>query len=218
MPNPNFHLLPAKPEDIPTFADIFFSAFQSFFIHECLPDIPSVRNWWIKSQEKEFQDPDNIFLKIIEEREKQNNGSNNKEDPIVAFAKWTKPIEGRKIPPRPEWPEGCNAQLADAFFGTLSDGHARVMGERKHWFLALLGTRPLYEGQGAGSMLLAYGLRKADEEQVDAFLEASPPGEPLYLKHGFEVQERVSVMVPVDGQLKPYKNALMVRKPKPLVA
>lgn len=84
--------------------------------------------------------------------------------------------------------------------------------------LALLGTRPLYEGQGAGSMLLAYGLRKADEEQLDAFLEASPPGEPLYLKHGFEVQERVSVMVPVDGQLKPYKNALMVRKPKPLDA
>lgn len=84
--------------------------------------------------------------------------------------------------------------------------------------LALLGTRPLYEGQGAGSMLLAYGLRKADEEQLDTFLEASPPGEPLYLKHGFEVQERVSVMVPVDGQLKPYKNALMVRKPKPLVA
>lgn len=133
MPNPNFHLLPAKPEDIPIFADIFFSAFQSFFIHECLPDIPSVRNWWIKSQEKEFQDPDNLFLKVIEKKEKQNDGSNDEEDPIVAFAKWTKPIEGRKIPPRPEWPEGCNAQLADAFFGTLSDGHARVMGERAHW-------------------------------------------------------------------------------------
>lgn len=67
-------------------------------------------------------------------------------------------------------------------------------------------------------MLLRYGLRKADEEQMDTFLEGSPDGEPVYLKYGFEVRERVTVMVPVDGTLKPYGNALMVRKPKPLAA
>ncbi|KAL1858382.1 hypothetical protein Plec18170_002580 [Paecilomyces lecythidis] len=212
MPNPNFQLLPATSEDVPAFADIFFSAFKSHFSDQCFPKTPAVRKHWIQGLEKDFQDPDNIILKVIEKKDDGNN------DVIVAFAKWTKPVEGKKPGPLPEWPEGCNAQLANEFFGNLKDGHVRLMGEKAHWFLGLLGTRPEYQGQGAGSMLLRYGLRKADEEQMDTFLEGSPDGEPVYLKYGFEVRERVTVMVPVDGTQKPYGNALMVRKPRPLAA
>jgi hypothetical protein len=52
--------------------------------------------------------------------------------------------------------------------------------------LGVLACKTNYSRLGAGSALLRWGLALADEVGVAARLEASPPGYPLYLRHGFE--------------------------------
>lgn len=52
--------------------------------------------------------------------------------------------------------------------------------------LALLVTRPDFQGKGAGSALIKQGLALADELDLPTWLEASQAGYPLYKKLGFE--------------------------------
>ena len=51
----------------------------------------------------------------------------------------------------------------------------------------MLGTHPDYHGRGIGSKLLKWGLEKADQDNLEAYLSASPWGRPLYEKNGFKI-------------------------------
>ncbi|KAL8690631.1 MAG: hypothetical protein Q9218_003965 [Villophora microphyllina] len=55
-----------------------------------------------------------------------------------------------------------------------------------HWHLTTLCTHPEHEGRGAGSMLIRWGLEKADEMGARCFVEATARGLQLYKKRGFE--------------------------------
>jgi GNAT superfamily N-acetyltransferase len=56
--------------------------------------------------------------------------------------------------------------------------------------LNIIFTHPLYRNRGVGSTLLKWGTEKADELDVEFWLDATPLGKPLYEKHGFEVVKR----------------------------
>ena len=73
------------------------------------------------------------------------------------------------------------------------------MGERRHWYLELLAARPEWQGKGVGSALLRWGLERADEEGVEAYLEASPAGKGLYEKMGFREVGRLVVPSREEG-------------------
>ncbi|UKZ74460.1 hypothetical protein TrVFT333_002129 [Trichoderma virens FT-333] len=76
------------------------------------------------------------------------------------------------------------------FFGRLGEMHHEAMGERPHWYLELLAVKPQYQGKGAASLMLRYGVNKADEDKVECFLDASPAGQPIYERYGFRVVQR----------------------------
>jgi ribosomal protein S18 acetylase RimI-like enzyme len=60
--------------------------------------------------------------------------------------------------------------------------------ETEHWYLPWIGVRPGSRGQGIGRALLEYGLARADEAGMPAYLEAtSRRNAALYERHGFEV-------------------------------
>ena len=61
--------------------------------------------------------------------------------------------------------------------------------------LNLTVTLPEYRRKGAAELIMRWGTKKADELGLNCFVEASPLGKPLYLKHGFQVVE--------DWELKP---------------
>ena len=42
-------------------------------------------------------------------------------------------------------------------------------------------------------MLVRWGCQKADEVGVEAFLEASPMGAPMYARHGFQAVKTVEL-------------------------
>lgn len=52
--------------------------------------------------------------------------------------------------------------------------------------LKFLHTDPKHQKRGAGGMLVKWGVDKAKEMGLPAYLEASTAGKPLYEKHGFE--------------------------------
>ena len=71
-----------------------------------------------------------------------------------------------------------------------------------HWYLAMLGVDPLLQGNGIGSALLRYGLARADEQAMLAFLETGKPSNiPLYERSGFEVLAEVPN---ADGSVSTY--------------
>jgi ribosomal protein S18 acetylase RimI-like enzyme len=48
-------------------------------------------------------------------------------------------------------------------------------------------VKPEFQGQGVGGALMAWACEKFDERHINAYLEASGPGEKLYRKFGFRV-------------------------------
>ena len=42
-------------------------------------------------------------------------------------------------------------------------------------------------------MLVRWGTQRADEAGVEAYLEASPMGAPMYARHGFEPMKKVAL-------------------------
>lgn len=61
--------------------------------------------------------------------------------------------------------------------------------------LALIGTEPQYTRMGVGTALVQWGTDWAQKEGVPAILEASPDGQGLYEKFGFEIEEWVGAPV-----------------------
>lgn len=79
--------------------------------------------------------------------------------------------------------------------------------------LQMLSTAPKHQKRGAGSMLVKKGLEIADEKGLNAVLEASPAGAPLYKKHGY-VEKGRAVFEPrkYGKDADPHVNLCMVRE------
>ncbi|OCL15212.1 acyl-CoA N-acyltransferase [Glonium stellatum] len=112
---------------------------------------------------------------------------------IVACAKWkifdcertSQELETELELPEP-LPES-DVPAWTAFFTDLSDARREIMGTRPYFqVLDLLVTHADHHRRGAGSMLITWGTAQADEMGLDAYLEASEMGKPLYERHGFE--------------------------------
>jgi ribosomal protein S18 acetylase RimI-like enzyme len=57
-----------------------------------------------------------------------------------------------------------------------------------HWYLAMMGVDPQWQGRGIGSKLMRPALETLDAEGTPAYLEASTPrSRALYERHGFVV-------------------------------
>lgn len=89
--------------------------------------------------------------------------------------------------------------------------------------LEMLATDPAFQGRGAGSQLLRWGLARADAAGVEAYLEASPAAVPLYEKLGFREAGRTETWIAArdrnstategkgEGEGEWYRNLYMLR-------
>ncbi|USP75091.1 phenylacetate 2-hydroxylase protein [Curvularia clavata] len=71
-------------------------------------------------------------------------------------------------------------------FGLINENKREILQTRPHYVLDTLVVKQEHERRGAGGMLVRWGCEKADEADVEAYLEASPMGAPLYARHGFQ--------------------------------
>ena len=82
--------------------------------------------------------------------------------------------------------------------------------------LEIVGTSPKFQRKGAGSELLQYGCERADEQGVEAFLEAAPDALPLYQKFGFRTAASMHTTIKFEqspeGEI--YTETFMIREPR----
>ncbi|KAI1614980.1 acetyltransferase-like protein [Exophiala viscosa] len=190
----------ARESDIDSICDTFFSAFAGDYVMgKCFPDIPTVRAFWVDGLRKDIADPKHHIRCIVD---KDSPGS-----PVIAYANW-QACDEDTIQEGPLCPEGGDEEVAEIFFPRLRKRKIEIMGGRKYWYLACLCCRPTHQGQGAGRLLLKYGVELADSEGKEIYLEASPPGVPVYTKYGWREQDRVIIL---DGA---FTEILMKREAK----
>lgn len=198
-------LRPAKASDARDIVDIYFSAFREDPISlVCFPrNNKAIYDFWFNMIVEELNSVDSHFVCVT------SSDASGKEN-VVAFAQWndsSKPLTLNL----PTWPAGSDSEVANSFFGSLSSTHKRLMEGKRHWYLELVATRPEFQGKGAAGMLLRWGLQKVDEEGVEAYLEASPDGKPIYEHFGFEEREAMTVDLVGKGFEEKYVEVFMVR-------
>ncbi|KII83343.1 hypothetical protein PLICRDRAFT_47223 [Plicaturopsis crispa FD-325 SS-3] len=87
------------------------------------------------------------------------------------------------------------------FHAAEREGREGVLGDEPYWYLYMLCVLPEHQGRGIGSKLLNWGIEAADnaEPPLAVYMEASPIGQKLYERRGFEV---VTVVETMEGRLK----------------
>jgi GNAT superfamily N-acetyltransferase len=80
--------------------------------------------------------------------------------------------------------------------------------------LNMFATHPEHQGRGASKALLDWGLKKADDEGLVTYLNATDIGRRIYEKRGFEVVKMIEWdRVPWGGEGKDC-HWCMVRQPR----
>lgn len=82
--------------------------------------------------------------------------------------------------------------------------------------LDLLATLPDHQGRGVGTEMLRWGMQKADAWQARIYLESTPEGYPVYLKHGWRPVEEVSLDFSQHGGVGSEPFVVMIRDPLPV--
>ncbi|KAF2207131.1 hypothetical protein CERZMDRAFT_102629 [Cercospora zeae-maydis SCOH1-5] len=199
----SFTLQPLQEPDIPHCITIYFLAFQNPHSLACWPRTPGIRTWWEDMIKSELHEPGAHWLKAV----------SSETGAIAGFVKWQEPNPG--VEPDtdlPEWPEEADRELCDETFGTWARARKDLMGREGHWYLEIIATDPAYQGKGAGSLMVRYGLQRADEEGSRAFLEASPSAVRLYEGFGFREARHLDTFIEnrrVKGTM--YRNLFMIR-------
>lgn len=95
--------------------------------------------------------------------------------------------------PEVSWfPEGGAREFVEASLQIHSAPRARV-AQRPHLYLFIIYTHPDYRRKGVGQQFMDWGIKKADEMEVDFYLDSTPYGKPLYEVNGFEyIEENVN--------------------------
>jgi len=197
--------------DLETLSEIHHEAFKSnphsevVFHRTTSASRSSIENMTVRHR-KEYANPDRAFVKVTDTATGE----------IAGFAVWhresPKTDEGEEKPEeKRDWGPDTNVEALDEFIGALTKKRTEVMGGNPFWHLELLDTHPSYERRGVGSQLVKWGTDRADEDGLPAWLEATPTGYGLYIRHGFEgVGDLISDLTKHGGQGL-YKTVFMLR-------
>jgi GNAT superfamily N-acetyltransferase len=107
---------------------------------------------------------------------------------LAGFGVWRR-LDPSSPPEAPEWndKEQKDPNLLNRFMAQMWRRREDTMQGKTYWFLKLLCIDPQHQRKGLGTMLLAWGVKRADKQGVDAWLESSPMGKGAYLKAGFRI-------------------------------
>lgn len=107
---------------------------------------------------------------------------------LVGFAVWlyitpSSPLDSIETDKK----EKQDPSLLNRFFAKMNRTREETMKAKSYWYLKLLCISPNHQRKGLGTKLLRWGVDKAEEQGIDAYLESSPMGKRAYLKAGFRV-------------------------------
>jgi GNAT superfamily N-acetyltransferase len=136
---------------------------------------------------------------------------------VIANAHWEfTPADATKeeldeISFQPPAPPEINADAWNDFFGHMSEQRRKHLGKTRMGFLHVLTTHPDHHRRGAGGLLMKMFLDEVDKEEIEAYLEASAAGRPLYERYGFKpIFERTFDLEKYGGK-GIERNTVMIR-------
>ncbi|USP79709.1 gnat family protein [Curvularia clavata] len=204
-----------SPDDFETFSTIQLAAFASGGGIAALlsPDLDSkeTQEKYVERHIQSWRDePDVVYLKVVD--------TDIEGGKMIAGAKWRINEKERseevveKMYPKPQGKDLEKPAVVD-FFAFLSRVRKQYMGTKPFCFLHILVTHPDHHRKGAGTMLLNWGISKADSLGLPAFLESSAMGRPLYERLGFQAREVVTFDLKKYGLEGTDTNTVMIREP-----
>lgn len=190
MPDPALVVSPLTPEEAPVFMRIRHIAFRDdvnkvlYFHGE-----PSQKTLdRVVDSIREGMQNGAIFLKCVDTTTNE----------IIAVAKWRYIRPANPAAKERTWEEveqgltipepydESHPEVWNVLFELFNSKKREHMGTRPYYILDTLVTLSEHHRRGAGSLLLNWGRERADEAGVEMYLEASPMGQPLYARYGFE--------------------------------
>ncbi|KAJ6779366.1 hypothetical protein PWT90_04031 [Aphanocladium album] len=119
-------------------------------------------------------DPDCHWVKVVDRNLEAQGGKG--EEAIVAFSVWYFwETQSKPLPPA-EWGPGTNAEACELYFGGLDKRWQDDFGSKPH---------ASHQRRGAGSIMMDWGVKQADDRGLTSYVQASPEGRRLYEKFGF---------------------------------
>ncbi|KIW13290.1 hypothetical protein PV08_08478 [Exophiala spinifera] len=215
---PAFVLLPASPSDLERIAQLQFESFASdhgFPVIFPKGASPTSLTHFVHSFENDMENDPTCFIMIVKEA---------MSSVIVSYAVWhfyppksQDEIDMEMLVENIPLPADANQELGNRLIReSIRKKHevvtAAIGPQKPYAFLAALGTSPQYQRQGAASLLMTWGVERADDRGVAIYVEASPDASRLYEKHGFHEVSRLRLdMAPwKEGD---YFNTCMIREP-----
>ncbi|TDZ60739.1 hypothetical protein CTRI78_v004771 [Colletotrichum trifolii] len=130
-------------------------------------------------------DPTSTWLKVVDEESGD----------VVAGGRWCIHEPGRGNPydefeaVEATWfPEGEARRVASLLMGQFL-GSAVRNANRPHVYLNILFTVPKYRRRGAASMIMDWGVTRAETLGLGVYIEATEAGRPVYEQYGLRVIE-----------------------------
>lgn len=183
-------VLPLAAGDTRSWAEIYYPAFSPGTIGILWKEKPSEESitGFGDALKSGLEKPETHAFKCVD---------TDLNDKIIAVAKWSvyeKPRSMEEVEEgfvlRKTFPED-NVDARREFMQGIWDSRREFMGGQPHVILDTLICHPDHHRRGAGRMLMQWGLDKADELGLPAYLEASAAGVRLYQSVGFEPQKEL---------------------------
>lgn len=115
---------------------------------------------------------------------------------------------------RPFIPPELRFDVLNDLLSPLTAAKSEIIGTQAYFMLDSLATHPDHQRRGCGSILLKWGIEKADTLGLPMYLTTSTAGRPIYERNGFElVRDFVWDRRPWGGDGLDWHGA-MVRKAK----
>ncbi|KAE9366295.1 acyl-CoA N-acyltransferase [Stipitochalara longipes BDJ] len=175
--------------DIPAIKHIFARAFYpiSPYMAKAMPDTPQMAEWWGRVNQAAIEDSKMRLIKVTETALSAE---------VIAICRWR--VAGSFGRDAGFWTEFPltpyhNTELCESFIKPMGEYRRKLMGDRPHYFLEFLASAHEHKGRGIGSMLVQWGCDRADEEDVEIYVETNRAVLPLYKKFGFIVQDTLAM-------------------------
>ncbi|KAF7544238.1 hypothetical protein G7Z17_g10113 [Cylindrodendrum hubeiense] len=206
-PTPAITVREATVDDVPAMVDAYFSAFNGNPLNDrCFPESsPDARAYWTNWIGGYIGVPGIHMLVALTSPPDLNpatplpgagtSASASDASRIVGWARWLRRPEPPSSTPAVAttsaiYPSNSEGALAADFFQTARDVSKRIVAGRNYWFLSMIVTRREAQRRGVGAALMRFGVERADEDGLIAYLNASKSGRPLYELFGFQVVEQ----------------------------